>query len=263
VFQDKVVAITGAQGGIGAAFARAFTHAGAHVSVSDLAAPQDIADELGALALPCDVTSEAAVDKFIDQTKAALGPIDIFIANAGVGFGDPTHAASARNTQWETSWQVNVMQSIYATRALLPSWLERGSGRFVVVASAAGLLNQIGSASYSVTKAGAIAFAENFAITHAKAGLKAHAVCPQFVRTDMTAHMKLEEGGPLALKEPEDVAQALFDAIRDDRFLALPHEVVAKYHRNKATDRDRWLAGMVQLQDSMGDQFGLQQFKDG
>lgn len=262
MFEGQVVAITGARGGIGAAFARAFADAGAKLSLSDLEGPDDVAAEMGALSLACDAGSEDAVKDFIDQTEAALGPIDIFIANAGVGFGDPTVAASADDKAWETSWQVNVMQGVYAARALLPGWVERGSGRFVVVASAAGLLNQIGSASYSATKAAAIALAENIAITHAKDGVKAHAVCPQFVRTAMTEHMDLPEGSPLSLKEPEDVASALLDAIREDRFLALSHPVVGKYALNKATDRDRWLAGMSQLQETMGAQLGLQAFKE-
>ena len=263
MFEDKVVAITGARGGIGAAFARAFAVAGAKVSVSDLEAPDAVAEEIGGAAFACDVTDEAAVAGFVEATEAALGPVDMFIANAGVGFGDPTHAASAPTAHWEASWQINVMQGVYAMRALLPGWVERGTGRFVVVASAAGLLNQIGSASYSATKAAAIAFAESVAITHARDGIRAHAVCPQYVRTDMTAHMDLPEDSPLSLKDPEDVAEALMSAIREERFLALSHEVVAKYHLNKATDRDRWLSGMVHLQETMGEQLGLKAFKAG
>ena len=261
MFEGKVVAITGAAGGIGSAFAHAFADAGAQLSLSDLSAPDAIANETGGLSLVCDAGSEEGIQQFIDHTEAALGPLDIFIANAGVGFGDPTVSASADNTAWETSWQVNVMQSVYAARALLPGWVERGSGHFVIVASAAGLLNQIGSASYSATKAAAVAIAENIAITHAKNGIKAHAVCPQFVRTAMTEHMDLPDDSPLSLKEPEDVANALLDAIRNDRFLALSHEVVGKYALNKATDRDRWLAGMANLQDTMGDSLGLKAFK--
>ena len=262
MFEGKVVAITGAAGGIGSAFARAFAAEGAALSLSDLSSPDSIAAETGGLALACDAGSEDGVRSFIDQTEAALGAIDIFIANAGVGMGDPGVAASADDTAWETSWNVNVMQSVYAARALLPGWVQRGSGHFVIVASAAGLLNQIGSASYSATKAAAVALAENIAITHAKDGIKAHAVCPQFVRTAMTEHMDLPDDSPLSLMEPEDVANALLDAIRNDRFLALSHPVVAKYALNKATDRDRWLAGMAHLQDTMGDQLGLKAFKE-
>ena len=259
MFSGKAVAVTGARGGIGRAVAERFAALGARVSVSDLAPPEPVGD---GPALACDVASESAIRDFIAQTEAALGPIDVFVANAGVGYGDLSHAASATDERWEASWHINVMQSVWAARALLPGWIARGEGRMVVVASAAGLLNQIGSASYSATKAAAVAFAENLAITHARDGIKVNCVCPQFVRTDMTAHMKLDPNGPLALKEPEDVADALIDAIQADRFLVLPHPVVAKYARNKGQDRDRWLAGMVDIQDAMGEQFGLKAFKE-
>ena len=263
MLKDKVVAITGAKGGIGRAFARMFTDAGAQVSISDLEAPDATAAELGALSVACDVSDEAQVHSFIDTTRAALGEIDIWVGNAGVGFGDPGVAASADDAAWATSWGVNVMQNVYAARELLPGWVRRGHGRFVIVASAAGLLNQIGSASYSATKHAAVGLAENIAITHWRDGIRAHVVCPQFVRTDMTAHMDLPDGSPLSLIEPEDVARSLMDAMAEDRVLVLPHEVVGKYERNRAADRQRWIEGMAELQASMGDALGLQAFKGG
>ena len=263
MFQGKVVAITGAKGGIGRALAEMFTESGAEVAISDLACPDATAAELGALAVRCDVSREEDVRRFIDTVEAALGDIDIFIANAGVGFGDPGVAASADDAAWEASWKVNVMQSVYAARELLPRWVERGSGTFVVVASAAGLLNQIGSASYSATKHAAVALAENIQITHARDGIRVHCVCPQFVRTDMTAHMDLPEGSPLSLLEPKDVAESLRSAMAEGRFLALPHAVVAKYERNRVSDRERWLAGMSEVQETMGAQLGLAAFKGG
>ena len=259
MLENKVVAITGAKGGIGRALADMFAGEGARVAVSDLEAP----DTPGMFAAACDASSESDIRDFIAATESELGPIDIWVGNAGVGFGDPDVACSADDRAWDISWGVNVMQSVYAARALLPGWVERGQGRFVVIASAAGLLNQIGSASYSATKHAAVAVAENIAITHHTDGVRVHCVCPQFVRTDMTAHMDLPDGSPLSLLEPEDVANALLAAMREDRFLVLPHEVVGKYERNRATDRDRWLAGMAQVQDTMGEALGLASFKAG
>ena len=259
MLESKVVAITGARGGIGHALADMFRGEGARVAVSDLEAP----DAPGAFAAACDASSETDIQSFIKATESELGPIDVWVSNAGVGFGDPGVACSADDRAWEVSWGVNVMQSVYAARALLPGWVERKSGTFVVVASAAGLLNQIGSASYSATKHAAVAVAESIAITHGGDGVRVHCVCPQFVRTDMTAHMDLPDGSPLSLKEPEDVAEALLAAMRENRFLVLPHEVVGKYERNRATDRDRWLAGMVEVQSTMGEALGLASFKAG
>jgi len=263
MFQDKVVAITGAGGGIGAAFARMFASAGANVSLSDLSAPEDLATELGGKAFACDVADEDAVRAFIASTETTLGPVDIFVANAGVGFGDPTHAASASNIDWEKSWQINVMQSVYASRALLPGWIERGQGNLVIVASAAGLLTQLGSASYSVTKAAALAFAENLAVTHKDDGVRVHCVCPQYVRTAMTAHMDVDEKSPLALIEPTEVANTLARCMEANEFLVLPHEIVRIYAQQKTSDRDRWIGGMAKLQREMGEQLGLGAFKGG
>ena len=128
----------------------------------------------------------------------------------------PGHAAGADNNAWETSWQVNVMASVYAARALLPGWIERGSGRFVITASAAGLLGQIGSASYTATKHAAVAFAESIAIEHAGHGIKSHCICPQYVRTNMTKGMKFAENSKDGLLEPSDVAEALRATIKAD-----------------------------------------------
>ena len=263
MLEGKVVAITGARGGIGRALAGMFAGEGARVAVSDLEAPDAEMFAPGMLTAACDASSESGIQSFITATESDLGPVDVWVSNAGVGFGDPGVACSADDRAWEVSWGVNVMQSVYAARALLPGWVERGEGRFVVVASAAGLLNQIGSASYSATKHAAVAVAENIAITHHTDGVRVHCVCPQFVRTDMTAHMDLPDGSPLSLLEPEDVANALLAAMREDRFLVLPHEVVGKYERNRATDRDRWLAGMAQVQSTMGEALGLASFKAG
>ena len=249
--QGKTVLITGAAGGIGAAVARRFAREGANVALSDLKAPVELADELGGRAWACDVSSEAALCAFIDAAGGAFGAVDTFVANAGVGYGDPTHAGSAADARWEASWRINVMQSVWAARALLPLWMERGSGRLVVVASAAGLLTQIGSASYSATKAAAVSFAESVAIAHAHDGVRVQCVCPQYVRTGMTARMNLPEDGPLAPVAPDVVADSLMDAIAEERFLVLPHPIVADYTRNKADDPDRWIKAMTQLRDEM------------
>ncbi|MFD6417672.1 SDR family oxidoreductase [Streptomyces sp. NPDC060194] len=237
------VVVTGAGGGIGAALARRFAAEGARVVVNDLDADRAaaVAAEIGGTAVPGDASA------IVEEARAALGgTIDTWCANAGVtGAGglDPV-------ADWALAWDVNVMAHVRAAQALLPHWLERGGGRFVSTVSAAGLLTMIGAAPYSVTKHGALAFAEWLSLTYRHRGVRVHAICPQGVRTAM-----LDASGtagelvlaPTAI-EPEDVADALFEGIAEDRFLILPHPEVADYYRARAADPDRWLGQMNRLQ---------------
>lgn len=252
MFKDQSVAVTGANGGIGRAIAEMFIAQGAKVAISDLKTPSETAAEIGAIAFACDVSHEDAVIDFIDMAEAANGPIDIFVSNAGVGFGDPKHAAGASNENWELSWQVNVMSSVYAARAVLPGMKERGAGRFVITASAAGLLQQVGSASYSATKHAAVGFAESIAIRHWDQGIRAHCICPQYVRTNMTKGFEFAEKSQDGLLEPSDVAEALRVAIEKDEFLVLSHPVVGEYFKHKAMDYQAYIEGMNKLKKKIG-----------
>ncbi|WP_338678171.1 SDR family NAD(P)-dependent oxidoreductase [Streptomyces sp. SCSIO 30461] len=242
--QGTNVVVTGAGGGIGAALARRFVAEGARVAVNDIDPVRTaaIAEETGAIAVPGDASA------IVEQAREVLGgTVDIYCANAGLpGAGD----ALADETAWAAAWDVNVMAHVRAASALLPDWLERGSGRFVSTVSAAGLLSMIGAAPYSVTKHGALAFAEWLSLTYRHRGLKVHAICPQGVRTDMLTQAGV--AGELVLApgaiEPEDVAGALMDGIEADRFLILPHPEVAGYYRGRATDTDRWLDNMNHIQ---------------
>ncbi|MEU3607855.1 SDR family oxidoreductase [Streptomyces sp. NPDC035033] len=242
--RDAAVVVTGAGGGIGAALARRFAAEGARVVVNDLDPDraEAVAAELGAVAVPGDASA------IVDEARAALGgTVDVWCANAGVASGGD---AFADEDVWATAWDVNVMAHVRAARALLPDWLERGTGRFVSTVSAAGLLTMIGAAPYSVSKHGAYAFAEWLSLTYRHRGLKVHAICPQGVRTDMLA--ATGSAGDLVLVptavEPEAVADALLDAVAADRFLVLPHPEVADYYRHRAEDPERWIGGMNKLQ---------------
>lgn len=242
--QDAGVVVTGAGGGIGAALARRFAAEGARVVVNDLdaAKAEAVAAEIGGIAVPGDASTivPAALD-------ALGGTVDVYCANAGVASGG-TEAAGEQ--VWELAWDVNVMAHVRAAHALLPAWLERGSGRFVSTVSAAGLLTMIGAAPYSVTKHGAYAFAEWLSLTYRHRGLKVHAICPQGVRTDMLD--ATGSAGDLVLQptaiEPVEVADALFAGIAEDRFLILPHPEVAGYYQVRATEPDRWLTNMNHIQ---------------
>src|SRR5690242_18698769 len=242
--QDAGVVVTGAGGGIGAALARRFAAEGARVVVNDLdaAKAKAVAEEIGAIAVPGDASTIVA-----EARDALGGTIDVYCANAGL---PSAGSESADEKVWALAWDVNVMAHVRAAQELLPAWLERGSGRFVSTVSAAGLLTMIGAAPYSVTKHGAYAFAEWLSLTYRHRGVKVHAICPQGVRTDMLDASG--SAGELVLKptaiEPEDVADALFRGIEEDRFLILPHPEVAEYYRARAADPDRWISGMNRIQ---------------
>ncbi|RPK74161.1 1-deoxy-11-beta-hydroxypentalenate dehydrogenase [Streptomyces sp. ADI97-07] len=242
--QGAGVVVTGAGGGIGAALARRFAAEGARVVVNDLDAGrvEALAEEIGGIVVAGDAST------VVDAARDALdGTIDVYCANAGLASGGD---AFAEEDVWARAWDVNVMAHVRAAKALLPDWLERGSGRFVSTASAAGLLTMIGAAPYSVTKHGAVAFAEWLSLTYRHRGVKVHTICPQGVRTDMLT--AAGSAGELLLAptaiEPEAVADALFEAMEQDRFLVLPHPEVAGYYRARAKDPDHWLGNMNHLQ---------------
>ncbi|OAH15713.1 SDR family oxidoreductase [Streptomyces jeddahensis] len=242
--QGTGVVVTGAGGGIGAVLARRFAASGARVVVNDLdpGKAKAVADEFGGIALPGDASAIVA-----DARDALGGTVDVYCANAGLASGG---SESADEEVWAAAWDVNVMAHVRAARELLPEWLERGSGRFVSTVSAAGLLTMIGAAPYSVTKHGAYAFAEWLSLTYRHRGIKVHAICPQGVRTDMLTASG--SAGELVLTptaiEPEDVADALFAGMAEDRFLILPHPEVAEYYRVRAAEPDRWLGNMNHIQ---------------
>ena len=260
---DRVVVITGGGSGIGEALAHAANDAGArHVVVADLngSEAKRVAEAVGGTGVEIDVRDEQAIRQLVDETQDAHGPIDLFVSNAGyvttAGLEDP-------NESIQNMWEVHCLSHIYAARAVLPSMIARGEGYLLNTASAAGLLTQIGSMSYSITKAAAVSLGEWLSISHHHQGIRVSVLCPQAVRTNIIANSpdnmdRTEddawEGGVASgdgVLEAADVAQICLDAIRDERFLVLPHEEVATYVERKAIDRDRWLAGMRRFQSAL------------
>jgi NAD(P)-dependent dehydrogenase (short-subunit alcohol dehydrogenase family) len=244
------VVVTGAASGIGAALATRFAADGARVVVCadvDAEGAAAIATRVGGRGERCDVAAETDIAALVERCEERDGPIDLFCSNAGIlgGFG----GADLADDVWRHAIDVNLMAHVWVARHLVPRMLARGGGYLLITASAAGLLTQIGSAPYSVTKHAAVAFAEWLSITHGDAGIKVSALCPQAVRTAMTAGI---EGGGVAgidgMLEPEAVAGAVVEGIAAERFLILPHPSVARYVQRKADDPDRWLAGMRRLQ---------------
>jgi NAD(P)-dependent dehydrogenase (short-subunit alcohol dehydrogenase family) len=243
------VVVTGGGAGIGRALARGLAAAGARVVVNDLdaEAAAAVAGQVAGYPVPGDASTEQGVRDLIATAREHLGAIDIYCSNAGIAVGtDPDTPEEV----WQRAWDVNVMAHVRASRELLPEWLERGRGCFVVTASAAGLLTMLGSAPYSVTKHAAEGYAEWLAATYAHRGLTVHCICPQGVRTSMLAGSG--RAGQVVLQdaaiEPEQVADALLAGMAEGRFLILPHPQVADYYQLRAGDPDKWLRGMNRMQ---------------
>ncbi len=251
--KDRHIVVTGAAGGIGRALVRRFAAEGASAVVAadrDLAGARAIAAEVGGLAVELDAGREDGVVGLVEQARSAFGPIDVFVSNAGVpgAMGGPEAADEA----WEEAWRVNVMAHVWAARALVGEMAERGEGYLVNTASAAGLLTQVSSLVYSVTKHAAVALAEWMAIEYGDSGVRVSCICPQGVRTPML-DLAMDEPASAAaliaggLIEPEDVAEAVVRGMREERLLILPHENVAGFMALKGSDPERWLRGMRRI----------------
>jgi NAD(P)-dependent dehydrogenase (short-subunit alcohol dehydrogenase family) len=252
--RDAVIVVTGGAAGIGAALCRRFAAEGARgvvVADRDEAGAQRVASEVGGLAVAADVGVEADVVRIAERATDRFGPIDLFCSNAGIA---TMGGVDATDEDWRRTWDVNVMAHVYAARAVLPGMLARGRGYLLQTASAAGLLTQIGSAPYAVTKHAAVALAEWLAITHGDAGVKVSCLCPLGVETDMVRNAPGNIGAMLRERAitPEAVADAVVAGLAEERFLILPHPEVAEYFRHKADDYERWLRGMRRLQEKLG-----------
>ena len=254
--------VTGGGSGIGEAIARAAHAEGArHVVVADLHADEAsrVANAVRGTAVGIDVRDEQAIVRLVEDTQTRVGPIDLFVSNAGYV---TTGGLEDTNERIQQMWEVHVMAHVYAARAVVPAMIARGEGYLLNTASAAGLLTQIGSLSYSVTKHAAVALAEWLAVTHHHQGIRVSVLCPQAVATNIVANSPDVAGmaggglgggvaGADGVRSADDAARACIDAIRDERFHVLPHPEVATYVERKAADIDRWLAGMRRFQSAL------------
>lgn len=269
--KDKVVAVTGAASGIGRALALEFARQqAAHVAVLDLNHSELVSCAAEIKNIGCgsslhvvNVGQEREISETLSEIVRSVGPIDIMCSNAGIARGG---GPEAPEQAWLESWQVNLMAHVYAARALLPSMVARGSGYFVHTASAAGLLTNIGAAPYTVTKHAAVGLAEWLAITYRDQGIRVSCLCPQGVRTPMLFPPSSEDPEGLSdhvsqasvlsageLREPEEVAMAVIEGVREERFLILPHPEVHDYLARKVADPDRWIAGMARYARRLSD----------
>jgi NAD(P)-dependent dehydrogenase (short-subunit alcohol dehydrogenase family) len=263
--KERVAVVTGGGAGIGKALAQAIATEGARqVVVADLDGDKavDVAKTVSGTPKQVDVSNEEEIIDLVDSVEKEHGPISLFCSNAGFV---TTAGLEDTNERITNMWDVHVMAHIYAARAVLPQMVANGGGYLLNTASAAGLLTQIGSLAYSVTKGAAVSLAQWLSITHHHQGIRVSVLCPQAVRTDILANSpdqpdgeeaEWEEGGVASsdgILEPDLVAQICVEAMREERFLVLPHQQVSEYVKYRAEDMDRWLSGMRRFQDKLYD----------
>ena len=245
--KDKIVVVTGAASGIGEGLVKRFAAEGAKAVVCadiDEAGAGRVADACGGVAMVADIGTEAGVVSMIDRVESEVGPIDLMCCNAGIlTIGGP----ETPDEDWDRIIDINVKSHIWTARHLIPKMIERGGGYFLNTASAAGLLSQVGSMPYAVTKHAAVAVGEWIAFTYADQGIKVTMLCPQAVRSKMTEGHEEGVASMDGMLEPADAADACVNAIRDETFLALPHPTVVDYMRKKTENYDRWIGGMKKL----------------
>lgn len=250
--KNKIVVVTGAASGIGKAIAERFAQEDAKKIIcadKNFYGAKETADKINGEAFAMDASCESDIAFVINQTESVFGPIDLFCSNAGVLVGGGIEIS---NEVWQHSWDVNLMSHVWAARHIVPRMLRRGSGYLLNTSSAAGLLNQVGSAPYGVTKHAAVGFAEWLAISYGDQGIKVSLLCPQAVRTAMTKGLENHVASIDGIIEPEQVAEACIDGLRDERFLILTHPKVKEYMDKKTQNYDRWISGMRKLNRRFG-----------
>ena len=266
--EASVAVVTGGGHGIGRALCRRLAADDVHVVVADIEgdAARIVATEIGGTAKSIDVSDEAAIERLVAEVEADIGPIDLFISNAGVAFGDADSGSISKEgglnpieDRWDVSWKVNVMAQVFAARAVIPKMLQRGGGHIINVASAAGLLSQIGDSAYSTTKHASVGFSESLAINYGDDGIKVSVVCPQAVATrliGMEDDSGATEGGfggneIDGILKAEEVADIIMEQAREGRFMILTHPRVSDYIQRKSGDYDRWIGGMRKFRRSL------------
>lgn len=251
--KDKIIVVTGAASGIGRALCLRFAQETPRkIICADInrEGAEATAREVDGVAFGINVGVEQDIAEMIEEVETEIGPIDLFCSNAGIGISG---GVEVPNEDWQRIWDINVMSHVWAARHLVPRMAARGGGYLFNTSSAAGLLNQIGSAPYGVTKHAAVGLAEWLAMTYGDEGIKVSVLCPQAVRTEMTRGHEDHVAAIDGMLEPEPVADLCVETIRNETFLVLPHAHVLDYMRKKTEDYDRWLSGMRKLNRQFAD----------
>ena len=249
--ESKVAIVTGAASGIGAACARAFAAQGARVVATDINAEgvRALAQEVGCLGLPCDISDEASVNELVRKTESEYGPVDVFFSNAGIASGGGPLETPI--DVWDQQWQINVMAHVYAVRTVLPGMLERNSGYLIHTASMAGILSSPGNLTYATTKHAVVGLAEWLSFTYHDRGIRTSLLAPLGVKTPMLEKAELHSSLVGTVIEPEEVALQVLEAIGEERFLILTDPIAQKWMEGKTVDLERWLGGMRRVQSKI------------
>ncbi|SPF79350.1 SDR family NAD(P)-dependent oxidoreductase [Pseudoprimorskyibacter insulae] len=247
----KTALVTGAAQGIGRAIATQLAESGVRVILCDLSfeAAAAAAKAIGAEAVACDVRDPVQISAMIDEAQSRLGHIDILISNAGFASGEPNGPTSATDDHWQANWEVHVMAHLRAARLVLPEMIRRGNGWVVNIASAAGLLSQVGDAAYSATKHAAVSLAQSLAIAHGQQGISVSVVCPLYVATPLLGYGEGDAPQTAGVISANDVAKATIEGMKARRFLILPHPEAAAFAQRRMEDTDRWIKGMQKVHD--------------
>lgn len=257
-WQGKVTVVTGGASGIGAACCRNFAARGAKVVVADRNGDgaRAVAAEIGGLGVACDVASEAEIASLVRAAEDAYGPIDVLFNNAGINSG--REILNTPLSVWEDQWQVNVMAHVHAVRAVLPGMIARGSGYLIHTASMAGILISNGNLPYTVSKHAVVGLAEYLSVTHHHQGIRVSLLAPLGVRTPMLGDtdkpFARNAAGPI--KEPEEVAEMVAQAVEEERFLILTDPIAQTWMEGKTNDLERWLRGMRRLAEKIESEGG-------
>ena len=250
--KDKIVVVTGAANGIGRAMAVRFAKENAKAVICadlDENGAYETARQINGIGKKLDVSDPNAIVDLIEQIENDIGPIDLFCSNAGILMAG---GVEVPDDQWQKIWDVNLMSHVWAARYLVPRMAARGGGYLLNTSSAAGLLNQVGSAPYGVTKHAAVGLAEWIAMSYGDQGIKVSLLCPQAVSTEMIRGFEEHVASIDGVIKPEDAAEACVQGIRDEKFLILPHPQVRNYIKNKAENYERWIGGMRKLNRQFG-----------
>lgn len=255
-FDGASAIVTGAGQGIGAALARAMAAEGVRVLVSDLSQENAhrVAEEIGGVSHHGDLCDPSVIAAMVGLANDRFGKVDMLVSNAGFALGEPDGPTSQMDAHWQTSWDLHVMAHLRASRLMLPQMVARRSGVLVNVASAAGVLSQIGDAAYSATKHAAVSLAQSLAIEHGRDGIQVSVVCPLYVATPLLGYDESSPNRPAGVISPQDVAKATLDGVKAGRFMIFPHPEAQTFFAQRAADTDRWIAGMQRLRERVSEQ---------
>ena len=251
------VVVTGAASGIGRALAERFAGEGASaVVVADLneewagkVADGIAADGVPALGVGCDVGDPDSIAALVRAAVERFGPVDVFCSNAG--YTDPAPGdLSATPEAFRSIVDVNLLAHVWAAQQVLPSMVERGEGYLLQTISSAALITGPSGPGYTLSKHGALGFAEWLTLNYGDQGIRVSCLCPNAVYTGMFGRAlgdttsRPPEDSPIGdILLPEDVASLVVEAMDAEQFLILPHPRVGESFLRKATDYDQWLAG--------------------